>query len=164
MTERPDLAELESADETGVDQSTPVLDPEIVSRPLAEATMGELQTAMLASLQASSYSGPLPRGSEYELYESVYAGSANRILIMAEKEQDARIVSDDKRLDERIRRTKFAQRSALVVAILALALCAYAIRQGQSLEAVGLFITATAAFVATFLGGRIVNAIWRDEE
>ena len=164
MTEGPELSPLSPSEETGAEQSAPVLDPEIISRPLAQATMGELQMAVMASLQASSYSGPLPRGSEYELYERVFAGSADRILVMAEKEQDARIISDDKRLDERIRRTKFAQRSALIVAVLAIALCAYAVRERQSVEAVGLFITAAAAFVATFLGGRIVNAIWRDEE
>jgi uncharacterized membrane protein len=37
-----------------------------------------------------SYSGPLPVSSEFEKYESTLPGSANRILSMAEQEQQER--------------------------------------------------------------------------
>lgn len=37
-------------------------------------------------------SGPLPMSKEFEGYEKVLTGSANRILIMAEKEQENRLI------------------------------------------------------------------------
>ncbi len=41
--------------------------------------------------QVQTYSGPIPVAAEYEKYEGVLAGSAHRILTMAEEDQKAKI-------------------------------------------------------------------------
>lgn len=51
----------------------------------------EAEDVRLALLQSVSFRGPLPPPALYEHYEEVLSGSADRILRMAEKEQDHRI-------------------------------------------------------------------------
>ena len=44
----------------------------------------------VAAVEAASFSGPLPPPSIYGEYERTLPGSAERILVMAEKEQNHR--------------------------------------------------------------------------
>lgn len=54
--------------------------------------------------QQMSYSGPLPPSSEMRKYEEIAPGSAERILAMAEKEQEHRHASEaqENQVNERI--------------------------------------------------------------
>ena len=47
--------------------------------------------AQVVSQQLETWYAPMPRPEDYEHYERVHPGSADRILTMAEKEQDARL-------------------------------------------------------------------------
>ena len=66
---------------------TPNLPPTTVLEKLTP----ELRTAVV---EAASFTGPLPPPSMIEAYERTLAGSADRILKMAEREQDHRIECD----------------------------------------------------------------------
>ena len=53
----------------------------------------ELRTPVLSVVKRveTSYSAPLPKPEDFAKYESVQQGAANRILTMAEKQQEHRI-------------------------------------------------------------------------
>lgn len=64
------------------------------------------------------YSGPLPQASEFRLYEETLEGTANRIIAMAEKEQDARIKSNNELIQAEIALKKRGQIFAIVITII----------------------------------------------
>lgn len=56
------------------------------------------ENVRISILEAAKFSGPLPPPSMYKGYEEVLPGSAERILTMAEKEQEHRITWESKAL------------------------------------------------------------------
>ncbi len=89
---RTDQAEAHSQAENGLSVSTPMKEEiERALEPLVEPP--KRQKALTAVMRAvsESYAGPLPHPSHYQGFEDVLPGSANRILTMAEKQQDLRI-------------------------------------------------------------------------
>lgn len=56
----------------------------------------ERERQLELQVQSSHYSGPLPQPADFMQYESVLPGASDRILSMAEKEQDARIADQMK--------------------------------------------------------------------
>ena len=59
--------------------------------------------------EAMSFVGPLPPPTMYREYENVHAGSAERILAMAEKEQNHRIAWENEALNASGQETKRGQ-------------------------------------------------------
>lgn len=62
-------------------------------------------------------SGPLPLASEFDAYERTFPGSAERILTMAEKEQDRRITWDKEALGAEIKDRKRGHYLAFILAL-----------------------------------------------
>ncbi len=89
--------------------------PKISRGPAARTTRKSPMLGLQAKLE--KYSGPLPRAEEFAAYEACIPGAADRILAMAEKEQDSRIkiseqlseatVADAKAERHEIRRAQF---------------------------------------------------------
>lgn len=65
----------------------------------ADAKVPEAASEQFMAVQAQHHSGPLPAPQTLAGYESVLPGSAERILVMAEKNQDARIKLDMAQLE-----------------------------------------------------------------
>lgn len=61
------------------------------------------ENARIAVVEAAALSGPLPPPTMYGEYDNVLSGSAERILRMAEKEQDHRIEWENDALNQNIR-------------------------------------------------------------
>jgi uncharacterized membrane protein len=75
------------------EQETTLVAPEVLSADSGS----DLAHVMLQA--RSHYSGPLPRADEFAQYEQARAGSADRILALAESEQQARHELDRRQLD-----------------------------------------------------------------
>ena len=72
---------------------------------------------MLSAVKQESFSGPLPHPQILRGYEDIKEGFAERILRMAEKEQDHRFECDDKMIDATISANKRGHWMGLIIAI-----------------------------------------------
>lgn len=110
---------------------------------------------------SSSHSGPLPPAREFAGYESVLPGAAERILRMAEREQDRRIEAD-RAADDRDHtlvqaQAKLALRAQLITAVVVLgfvAIVAIAVVKGQQLAGVAATLAALATIIYAINGFR----------
>ena len=75
------------------------------------------QELRLSVIEAASFSGPLPPPSMYRGYDEVLPGSAERILAMAEKEQNHRIGWENDALKASVRDTGRGQWFGLIIAM-----------------------------------------------
>ncbi len=76
-------------------------------------------------IEAFSFSGPLPPPSMLESYEKIVAGSADRILRMAEKEQDHRIDWENTALKGNISIQKRGQNLGFLISIISMSVGAF---------------------------------------
>lgn len=67
------------------------------------------ESVRISVSEAAAFSGPLPPPSMYAGYNEVLPGSAERILSMAEKEQEHRINWEDRALETTARETALGQ-------------------------------------------------------
>lgn len=88
---------------------------------------GMKMVAHTSHVQTETWYAPMPRPQDYEHFEKVHPGSADRILAMAEKEQDARLAD----LPRAHRRKMVGAVSSPVLMIGSLIVAAYAIAKGQ---------------------------------
>ena len=55
--------------------------------------------------QSIAYSGPLPPAAEFERYEHAQSGTAERLLVLAEKESEHRRENENKLVDSKVKIT-----------------------------------------------------------
>ena len=72
----------------------------------------------ISVVEAASFIGPLPPPSMYKAYDEVHPGSANRLLTMAEKEQDQRINFENTALQATIKNDSKAQSFGFILGVL----------------------------------------------
>ena len=96
--------------------------------------------------ESEEFSGPLPPASMFGEYERVLPGSADRILRMAEKEQDHRIEWETKALSGEMRQERYGQQLGFWVAISCIGGAVYLAMNGQ-------------AIIAAILGGSTVLSL-----
>ena len=72
----------------------------------------------ISVVEAASFVGPLPPPSMYKAYDEVHPGSANRLLTMAEKEQDQRINFENTALQATIKNDSKAQSFGFILGVL----------------------------------------------
>ena len=117
----------------------------------AESSENEVQTSQGVSLQ---YSGPIPPPSILEGYERLLPGAADRILSMAEKEQQHRHqLEKDESVDNRLT----VKRGAIFAFIITLSVVAcgtYVIAIGKSGAGIAVILGALASLVSAFITGR----------
>jgi uncharacterized membrane protein len=125
-----------------------------------------ISRALHSSLTVSQeYQGPLPPGGEFEHYERVHPGAAERILAMAEREQarrhsmiDAAIDLDRGALRHEIVRSYVGQVFGLLAVTMAFALAGYCIYKGYQWAAVGIAGGTLASLASVFVAGRKYRA------
>lgn len=79
----------------------------------------ELRTHVLRVVRRveTSFSGPLPKPEDFAKYETVQQGAANRILSMAEKQQEHRIACEKMIVEENLLKNKRGQYLGALIAL-----------------------------------------------
>ena len=82
-------------------------------------------------IHQQAFSGPLPPPSILAGYENVGEGFANRVIALAEKQQDHRHLLENKSVDAAIDAEKRGQHYALIVSVLIILGALYLIATGK---------------------------------
>lgn len=116
----------------------------------------------IVAQQTTSISGPLPPSTEFASYDRTLPGAANRIMSMAEKEQDARLFENRWLLGIK---TIFSFSGQTIAAYLVYTVLKYAYDlalKGHTEAAIALGTTTIGAILATFLVPKLLNSNSRD--
>lgn len=135
-------------------------DLENLPAPLREAlsqpgVSPQLVSMTLAAFSASSWAGPLPPADQIRAYEEVLPGSADRILAMAERQQEHRQNLERVTVDEAASRSRWGLRLGFVLAILVIGVGAGAIFTGEALAGFAVIIAQAAMLAGVFVYGRV---------
>lgn len=101
-----------------------------------------------------TYEGPLPPASEFERYEQVCPGAADRILAMAENEEAHRHHTEDRIVDSVIKQTKLGQIFAFTIALGSLGTVIASLIIDRPLGAIAPAILALTSLAAVFIGNK----------
>ncbi|MCU0325719.1 MAG: DUF2335 domain-containing protein [Spirosomaceae bacterium] len=117
-----------------------------------ELTKGDNQIA-----KSEIYIGPYPDPSTLAQYENVKEGFADRLIAMAEKEQDARIKQNDKLIDIEVKRAnnvRWNLITGLIGVFTIVGLCAYAFWLGHPTQAATMASVIIIGLAAVFVTGK----------
>lgn len=114
------------------------------------------QNLLIEHYEASSqiYEGPLPQASELIKYNEAHPDAANRIIAMAEKQQDARLADTAFMLRENAKAKKRGQYMGFVIALIVLVGGMFLLLQGRALEGFTTLVGAVATLVVIFISGK----------
>lgn len=117
--------------------------PELLERP-------EIQSVL--AVMSKSHSGPLPAPEDFAAYEKALPGSCDRIIAMAEKQQEHFYSINNKRIEGDLAEAKRGQNYALVIALFSLGLCAWTAYIGAAWQvSTGLGAAGVGLLIAPFL-------------
>ena len=102
-------------------------------------------------IEAASFSGPLPPPTMYGEYERTLPGSAERILVMAEKEQDHRIEWERAEQKTDKKETNLGQWLGFAIAVACIGAGTFLAMNGHDLVAVVAFGFSAVGLVGRFL-------------
>lgn len=114
--------------------------------------------------QVSHHSGPLPRASELAKYKSIDNSFAERIVRMAEKEQEFRHSIPDKVIKKDFTLKSRGQHYAMAVCFLVIIFASYIAYLGNTDMAGKIAIGTLIGLVSVFVGGRAIDAASRRKE
>ena len=112
------------------------------------------QQAMVAVETVTTHQGPIPSPDVIAGYEKVLAGSADRIIRMAEKEQDHRHKLQLQNQSQLVRLTFIGQLFAFAIGISGVAGGIYLVKYDKSITGFSVFFTSLAALVGIFFFNR----------
>lgn len=122
------------------------------------------QSIEFTKTETSLFIGPLPAPEILEKYEQIHPGLAERILMMAEKEQDARLNNNRTLIEmerRNLRSTNWniirAQLFALLSVLIIVGLCAYFAWLGNVAEASSSAKWIIVGLATAFITGRFVS-------
>lgn len=126
-----------------------------------ETKKGELLrtfSQMTLSVTERHHSGPLPSAETLIQYNSVIPNGADRIMIMAEKQQNHRMALEDKAVTSQLSQSKIGQIFGFILCLLALSASTYLGCTGH--EAIGTIIGSTTiiAMASIFVLGKRSNS------
>ncbi len=119
-----------------------------------EELEGLPESTKVAVVQASMFSGPLPPPALYDAYEQVVAGSAERILTLAEKEQSHRHAFDGKAMEKHFNEVSKGQSIGSVIAVCCIGAACFCAYIDQPWVATVLVGTTAVNLVTGFIRGR----------
>jgi uncharacterized membrane protein len=148
-----------SGRETPGDPATPDAALENLPAPLREALSQpgvppQLVSMTLAAFSAF-YTGPLPPADQIRAYEEVLPGSADRILSMAERQQEHRQSLEKVTIEGDAKRSWWGMRLGFVIAVLVVGVGAGAIFTGHALAGFAVIVAQAAMLAGVFVYGRI---------
>ncbi|MEN5378906.1 DUF2335 domain-containing protein [Sphingobacterium kitahiroshimense] len=80
----------------------------------------DIVRAVRTVVQMKSHSAPIPDPETLAGYNNIVPGAAERILVMAEKQQEHRMTLESKHLNEQLGQSKLGQIFGLIIALVAL--------------------------------------------
>jgi uncharacterized membrane protein len=104
------------------------------------------------------HSGPLPPPEQFAGYEAILSGAAERILRMAEREQEHRHRQEDRIVTGAIRTTYAGQAISASLGAIVCGGGIFAIIQGQAIGGAVAVVAALASIVIAFVTGRKAEA------
>jgi len=123
------------------------------------------QKHQLSVSRQQIYSGPIPDPHSLEMYEQIQPGFADRLISMAEKEQEARLKSQENLIEiernnstKELNNFKRGQVFAILSVVMVIALCTYVFNLGFSKEGRDIAISVIIGLAAIFITGRFVKA------
>ncbi len=105
-------------------------------------------------MQANMWQGPLPPPEHLERFNSVVPGAAERILAMAEKQQNHRIALEEHAVKEQLVQSKRGQLFGLVIGLGGILLAAFLAYLGFSTSAATVGSVALSGLAIAFIVGR----------
>lgn len=81
--------------------------------------------AIISTVERKTFSGPLPAPEDFAAYKNVVPDAPERILAMAEKQQQHRIETERKIVDSNIKSSLRGQVLGAIMAIICLLCCVY---------------------------------------
>jgi uncharacterized membrane protein len=99
------------------------------------------------------FSGPIPPPTILKGYNDAEAGLANRIVTMAEKQQDHRMDAEKKAIYGEIDRAREALRLGFIICIVIVAGAIYLLAIGRSIEGFGALLAQAALLVGLYFYG-----------
>lgn len=121
-----------------------------ISDPMPESE-GSLVRGRVQVSTTSIHTGPLPPAEMLADYDAILPGAADRILTMAEKQQNHRQAMESKVLDSHIERSSHGLYAGLVVALVGLGVSAYGLFLGypwaSTVLAGGILLSLVSVFV-----------------
>ena len=139
---------LEGATEAKPESAPATQGGNLPSQEVLDSLPAQVRTAVL---EAASFSGPLPPPSMYGEYNRVHSGTAERILAMAEKEQQHRITTERTALAAGVQSSKLGQYFGFALAVLCIGGAVFLGTGGHTVAAGVLVCASAIGLVGRFL-------------
>jgi uncharacterized membrane protein len=107
----------------------------------------------ISHVELQSHSGPLPAPEQLQKYEEVYPGTAERIIVMAEKQSDHRRALERKMVRSASRDSLCGIVSAFVLCALSLVFSFFLIRSGYQVSGTIIGGVGITSLVTVFVYG-----------
>ena len=119
----------------------------------------EKASAIISVVRESmvAFSGPIPPPEQFGQYERILPGSADRILRMAEKQQDHRMEIEKEAVTKNLNHNKRGQSFGFIAMLLMLALSVLFVFNGMKVWAGIIGSVTIGTLVALFLSGNARN-------
>jgi len=108
----------------------------------------------ISLMQLRTHSGPLPQPETFEGYERILPGCAERILVMAEKQQNHRMGLEKMHLGEQLFQSKLGQIFGLLIAAICIGTGAFLVMNSYEVAGSILFGTTLLGLVTVFVIGK----------
>jgi len=131
-----------------------ILEEGLKERKKSKLTREEPSQVRITKVTQQKFSGPLPPPSLLKDYDAICKGAANRILVLAEKEQEHRHTIENKAIDGAISKDKRGQNYALIVALVTLIGAIFLIARGHSITGSILVGGTLTSLVYIFINGK----------
>ena len=135
-------------------EATPARPGSVTSKLPKEVFERLPEEVRVSVMEAATFSGPLPPPSLYGQYERVLEGSAERILAMAEREQQHRTAWESKQLEVAASEATGGQWLGFVVVIICIGSAVYLSSIGHQWVAGVVAGTSVVGLVGRFVQGR----------
>jgi len=111
--------------------------------------------SMTVAAFSASWAGPLPPAEQIHAYEQALPGAADRILAMAERQQEHRQDLERVTVHEAANRSRWGLWLGFVIAVLVIGVGAGAIFAGEALAGFAIIVAQAAVLAGVFVYGRI---------
>lgn len=114
--------------------------------------------AIVAIVRESMFSGPIPPPEQFGQYETILPGSADRILKMAEKQQDHRMEIEKEAISKSLAHNRRGQTFGFIAMLLMLGLSVFFALNGMEAWAGTIGSVTIVTLVALFITGNVQNS------
>jgi uncharacterized membrane protein len=114
--------------------------------------------------QSHRFEGPVPDPESLQKYEAIQAGFANRLITMAEKEQEARHSFINNGMKHEFRYNYISITIAFIITIAGLSVCAYGYSLGYATESTALISVGIVSIVGAFMWNKKKQPKQEDQE